>query len=578
MSTLLSKATGQFRFYTAAIALAALVITVLAVNFSASPTQAQSETNSYDDPVPCGPGPNTDEAFQPEPHEVTTGHFALFDSYWEWTQRATNGDPPKTNEGIMHTNECPPLMVPSEEEGATRTASGIDIDEAIFHVLDKHKATVVATNAEVTEDGGELSLEEYEDVREALGLGETEPVPDGTKVWWLRLDDPDTLDDPNTEKIENYETSDLGMGFSAALFDSKYWYREDDEGNPLKAMRYMFELKRYPGSEPDEIPHFLTFEAPKRASKTGPNEKRVVRVWDSTRVHIEPMELDPGEYRPVQWVFTRPGTYVLEVHLQGFVRTEPPPPDHDDYDPNWKRIDSSDVSKTGEVKRYVFQVGDQLEETEPPLFGVNLSVAENSPGGTKVGGPVPVYNADAEILYYDLDGEGKENFKTVAGTDPHTVQIVVADGASLDYETRASYDLALNVTDGVDHENNPDPTVDDTLAVKIDLDAVAPAVSMWFSNPNPRVGDTVEVTMKLSDLPAGASRDTLTFHLTRQDESGYQVTELATTNTQTLTGTISTTENVAQTMKYWATASFLIGGSQSSSLWTDPVSVTWTDQ
>ena len=456
----------RFTLYAAAMALAALVITLLAVNMTAGPAQAQNADNTYPAPQPCGPGAGT--AFQPEPHEISEGHFALFDSYWEWRET----DP---NEGVMHTNECPPKMVTSGRGGKTitRTESNIDIGEAIFHVTEDYKTTVVASNAEAT--SGQLSLEDYSDVGQALNAGD--------EVWWLRLDDPD---------ISGNETSDLTLGFSTALFDKKYWLTRED-GKP---MRYMFETERYPGSDPMNVPHFFTYEAPKRARDTGTNEDRVERVWDSTRVHLDPMLMDPGEYRPVQWVFTKPGTYILSVHLLGHVRkTEPT----EGAGENWAAISSDDHSETGEVKKYVFQVGN-LTEMEPPLFGVNPSVKENSPAGTRIGDPIPVYRSEADILQYNLTGTGSDAFTLMPTTDPHSVQIAVASGADLDYETRDSYDLILEVTDNVDHEDNPDATVDDILAVNIDLEDIPTGVSIHASNNNPRPGDTVTFTGEIHDL------------------------------------------------------------------------------
>ncbi|MYC38009.1 MAG: hypothetical protein F4X66_14005, partial [Chloroflexi bacterium] len=77
--------------YGAMLAMAALVITLLAVNFAAGPALAQNADNTYPDPQPCGPGAAT--AFMEEPHELTSGHYALFDSYWQWTKESTEDDP-----------------------------------------------------------------------------------------------------------------------------------------------------------------------------------------------------------------------------------------------------------------------------------------------------------------------------------------------------------------------------------------------------------------------------------------------------------------------------------------------------
>ena len=220
------------------------------------------------------------------------------------------------------------------------------------------------------------------------------------------------------------------------------------------------------------------------------------------------MLMDPGEYEALQWVFTKPGTYVLLVEFQGHVRqSNPHTSDHPDYDANWRPI-SSNLTETRAAK-YTFHVGPKLDETEPPIFGVNLSVPENSPAGAKVGGPVPVYNADAEVLYYDLIGEGKENFKTVAGTNPHTVQIVVAEGASLDFETRPSYDLQLTVTDNLDHQGNPDkpkPVIDDTLIVRISLDDQKPGLVLQADRKVLKVGETVNFTTRYEQAPEHIGR------------------------------------------------------------------------
>ena len=467
--------------YGAMLATAALIITLLAVTFATGPAQAQNAGNTYKDPQPCGPGQAT--AFQPEPHEVTTGHFAFFDAYWYTTGSAptTGGglDDNASGVGVLHINECPPLMVKKtqtdpdtevETVTITRSVSNIDIEEAIMHVKDKHMATVVATNAEAT--AGQLSLDEYPDVRSALDLEKGDPVPAGTKVWWLKLDDPDTTAD---------DTSDLGMGFSTFLLDDDDWLTSNEQ----KSMRYKLEVESYPASpsKPNEVPYFFTYKAP----KTGNAEAEL--VWDSTKPGDETtdMLMDPGEFEAMQWVFTKRGTHVLTVELQGHVRNA----DNklSGAGENWRPI-SGNVTETA-IATYTIQVGNPLPETEPPIFGVNREVDENSPGGTKVGGPIPVYNADADKLVYKLTGEGSKHFDAGTSTKPHTAQIVVADGARLDYETKPSYDLVLSVTDNLDHEGNKSPKVDDILIVKIDLKDKAPGMVLRADRTKLKAGETV---------------------------------------------------------------------------------------
>ena len=178
--------------------LTALVMALLiAAAVTASPTQAQTpppgnadrypNLSTYDDPQPCGPGAGT--AFMEEPHEIQTGHYALFDAYWRTIATSTastsststgggtgpngggqasgsgipgGGESPGSNTtgpgvGVLHTNECPPEMIQTTTtvmSGFTKITTtttirsaregGMDIEEAIIHVLDKHKTTTVA--------------------------------------------------------------------------------------------------------------------------------------------------------------------------------------------------------------------------------------------------------------------------------------------------------------------------------------------------------------------------------------------------------------------------------------------------
>ena len=184
----LSNIPKRTALYGAMLAMAALVITLLAVTFAAGPAQAQNADNTYDDPQPCGPGAAT--AFMEEPHEVTSGHFALFDAYWRTTYATSTGasvDDNTPGVGVLHTNKCPPLMVKktqtdpvTEEETVTINRSarqnGMDISEAIMHVLDKHKATTTDASGTAA-TAGQLSLKEYTKVGQY--------APAGTQVWWL---------------------------------------------------------------------------------------------------------------------------------------------------------------------------------------------------------------------------------------------------------------------------------------------------------------------------------------------------------------------------------------------------------
>lgn len=479
----------------AVLALALIAAIAVAVTLTAGPTQAQSATNTYTDPQPCGPGAGT--ASMDEPHERTTGHYALFDAYWERTESDSNtdsgglaGDGTTSGEGvdntgILHTNTCPPTVtqtIRTNRDGTKTTttsydASGVDIDELIIHVTDFRKVAVVATNAEVT--AGQLSLEKYRGLREALGLGDNDPVEAGTEVWWVRTDDPSTSDTD--------ESNGLSLGFSTRHLDDQYWARQVDDGNgnnnliDVAPLHYAFEVERNPGIPPADHPHVLNY----RIDHSGTNAPK--EIWNSVRVHAKPLEMEPGEYEGLEWIFTKSGTYEISAHLIGWVNHIRP---SGDAGRDWVRI-SDNETETSEVKTYTIQVGNDLDENEPPVFGLNFTLPEDTPAGTLLGGPIRIHEADADKLFYTLSGAGREDFALEPATNPHSVQIKVADGASIDFETRSRYEFHLNVTDKLDHESNENLSIDDFLSVIIDVEDIKPSVSLEVSNLSPAQSETV---------------------------------------------------------------------------------------
>ena len=508
------------RLFGAILALTIIAAVAVALTLTAGPTQAQNATNTYDDPQPCGPGAGT--AFQPEPHEVHEGHFALFDTYWQ-----PGSDEPNT--GKLRTNLCPPMVTETEndeeETVATLTASGIDIDEAIFHVLDDDKVTVVSGTA----GDGQISTGDF------ARLAQLDHVEVGDPVWWLRLDG----------------TSDLTLGFSTKRFSDTYWASTEPD---TSAFRYMLELERTPGLSPQDHPHFIAYKKPQ--TDNAPAEL----VWDSNEPHVTALEMQPGQLEDLQWIFTTPGTYEIWVHLLGHVRhPENPPAD-------WEPI-SGNITETSEVKRYVIQVGSELEEVEPPQFGVNYSIPENSPAPTPLGPPIPIFRTELDDLSYQLSGEGSDDFAVVSTTNPNTVQVVVADGAQLDFETRAKYELTLEVTDNLDHESNQDDTIDDTLALGITLEDVPPSAVIKASTHNPELGQGVTFAGVVKEFGEPG-------HIVYIFSGGSDgIFSSTTSNTYSSHSAIPTTQTIHFTAEYLPP-----GGDPATDtqrITAEPVTVTW---
>ena len=541
----------RITLYAAVLAMAALVVTVLAVSFATGPAQAQDAANTFPNPQPCGPG-LPDSNFPGNPAEqITSGHYALFDAYWHWATVKTIEDEDSKNTGSLNNNQCPPAVT-FEEDEYTRSASDINIGHTVIHVGNQYKVDVVDTNAQA--GNTKFSLAEYEKVGEA--------VLAGTKVYWLRLDDPDTA--------AKDETSDLVLGFSTAYLDGKYWYHENLErqkvGPPLQ---YELEAVRYRGPHAADLPHVFAYRAPKLGNQ--PDQV----VWDSIDTDTNEMQMEAGAYEDLQWVFTHAGTYVLEVHVKGHVRQRDPNPDS--ATSNWEKITDEDTTVTSEVKEYVIQVG-SLSLVPQPLFGVNYNVKENVPAGTKVGGPIPVLRAPSDAnLKYRLRGDDKdkEDFKVVAVAEPRGAQIVVNDNANVDHEARSHYELVVEVSDGVDHMGNADDdgefVVDHTFGLDIAVDD-HPTVRITADNSNPRVGDTVTVTATI-DLPSGASLGAYPYQWNYRKTTDQTYLPHADT-----TGSFTMTQSKAGAWEFRVQLQYLTGTGEVATAPSNYVTVTWSNQ
>ena len=484
----------QLKITGAVLAIAALAIVLAWVAITAGPTMAQ--TDPYDDPKPCGPDQvpgNPDEI-------VTSGHYAVFDAYWD------------TGKQTLNNNLCPPSVTHVETPGSgggfgqkptppttthTRTASNVDIQRTVFHLDPSFQHTLTAPD-----------VENYD----FFQVGDTDAV--GQTVWWLR-----TGDDAMTPDVTETESA-LKMGFSAGLFDSKYWYLEDGTAEGAEPLQYEFEAVREPGIPPEEYGHFFVFDD--SPPSDGVNK---TAEWDSSDADTNELQMYPGEYKHLQWAFTKPGTYVLSVHLKGHVRQDNPHEDTDpDYDENWKPI-SGDSTVTSEVKQYTFHVG-ALTLNHEPTFQVERSVEEHAPHNaehvTLVGAPIPVYQGDDDDLTFTLTGPGHSLFSVAADADANgNAQIKVA--GNLDHEVLSEYRLTLGVSDNKDHESNTDASVDSRISVKINV-TDQPEVERSVpenSAADTLVGDAVEVT--------DAGTNTLAYALSGHGHNLFSVERDATT-------------------------------------------------
>ena len=102
---------------------------------------------------------------------------------------------------------------------------------------------------------------------------------------------------------------------------------------------------------------------------------------------------------------------------------------------------------------------------ERPKFAAatdTRSVAENTAAGEDIGLPVEADDPDAgATLTYTLTGDDAGHFDIV------TTSGQLQTNGPLDYETKGSYSVTVEVSDGLDADRNTDTSADDTIAVTI---------------------------------------------------------------------------------------------------------------
>ena len=132
---------------------------------------------------------------------------------------------------------------------------------------------------------------------------------------------------------------------------------------------------------------------------------------------------------------------------------------------------------------------------------VTLTIAENSDAGAAVG-TVSATDTDGDPLTYSVAGTDAGVFSLDTGTGAITVKT----GATVDYETRASYAITIAVTDGEDVSGVDEagtPTTDDSVAVTITVTNVDEAGTVTLSVEQPELA--IPLRAELADPDGGAS-------------------------------------------------------------------------
>ena len=127
------------------------------------------------------------------------------------------------------------------------------------------------------------------------------------------------------------------------------------------------------------------------------------------------------------------------------------------------------------------------------------TVPENSRAGANIGAPVAADDPENDSLTYTLTGTDADAFTIVERTG----QIRVKD--NLDFETKPSYSITVEVHDGRDGSGATSTTIDYTQAVTIMVENVEEPGTITLTTDTQSIQARVEVTAALEDddIPSG---------------------------------------------------------------------------
>ena len=129
------------------------------------------------------------------------------------------------------------------------------------------------------------------------------------------------------------------------------------------------------------------------------------------------------------------------------------------------------------------------------------TVPENTRRNVNAGDPVAAVDPENDSLTYTLTGSDAAAFTIVTRTG----QIRASE--DLDFETKPSYSVTVEVHDGRDGSGNTSTTIDDTQAVTITVENVEEQGVVTLTTDTGKIQARVEVTAALTDedVPSGVT-------------------------------------------------------------------------
>ena len=402
------KQAAQLRIPLLALLALAAVLAVATGLAPPDPSAAQSGITytTAGNKTPCGPGAAAAPA---NPIAViNSGHFAMFDLYWDNTTQATSG---KT----LNNNLCPPAVTNTKTtvgkgrgatvtETFTRAASNTDIRETLFHIPTGNEVTLAATTVMTTQGRETYPTTFGADRFHFLGNS-------GAKVWI----------------VSRHDEEHLNPGFSTALLP-------DDFVKIGRQVQFELEAVRVPGKTVADRGVAYAFDDSGGIQWQSDIPHGLIGLGVGSEIR---------RYKHLHWGFTKPGIYHIQVHA----RATPIP----------KYLEGNKTI-TSEVRRYTFQVGELADlgvtvspDNATPTAGSNVVItytASNSgpdpAGAVKVSAPLPtgltyVSATTANGSYASATGEWNIGSLASGASATLAVTATVGSGAAGDTLTPTAY-------------------------------------------------------------------------------------------------------------------------------------------
>ncbi len=471
-------ASSRFKIY-AAVALAALLMTLLAVTLTVGQAQATTTTtiapSGDDNSIPQQQGAaetdTTPRHATPEacPGEtgntnkkaaavVDSGYYALFDVYWNPVEKE------------LTNTVCPPSVafVPANEDAETdarvdRAASSINITAdppTIIHIPRSARVDL-STSTTYTQTN-------YPDLWDADGKedrpnAEGTPVPGkGDRIVWAL---PACPDSPTTDG--------LCLSFSAALLNPNDW----KAGTKIE---YHLDHVHQTDIDKQDPRYTLAYDIP-AGGATG----KLEAIWDSADAKVAVMKVTPGEYDRPTWFFTSRGTYELQVHIRGEPNPTAASERTDGLDPVAK-----EASVTSDVREYILHVGAEAD------LSATVNVTPQNPSPTN---EVTITVTASNAAGRDAAPETKVDVTLPEGLSnptPSTDTGTYANGVWSIGELASGASKTLTITATVDAETHGrkldvEATIYATEPVKITetVDGVKKEVTYHVPVPDPTPGN-----------------------------------------------------------------------------------------